>query len=81
MTTNSPSIGPISTLPCGEAAQAARKTLAAMLLASAASMVAWSFAVPAFEGPDEPGHWQYAYYLNQKHTLPVYGPSYPEADS
>jgi len=52
-----------------------------MLLASAALMVAWSFAVPVFEGPDEPAHWRYANYLNQNHALPLDSPSLPEAAS
>ena len=55
--------------------------LTAVLLASAALMVAWSFAVPVFEGPDEPAHWQYANYLRQNRALPVEGPSSPEAAS
>lgn len=70
---------PISSFPSGETTPAVRKNLTVMLLASAALMVAWSFAVPVFEGPDEPSHWRYAYYLNQNHALPVYGPSSPEA--
>ena len=49
-----------------------------MLLFSAAMMVAWAFAVPVFEGPDEPAHWRYAYYLHQNLALPLYGPSCPE---
>jgi len=71
----------ISSLPSGKAAQAVRKNLTVMLLASAALMMAWSFALPVFEGPDEPAHWQYACYLHQNRALPVYGPSYPEAFS
>lgn len=52
-----------------------------MLLASAALMVGWSFAVPVFEAPDEPAHWRYANYLNQIHSLPIEGESFPEAAS
>lgn len=79
MATNSLTNRPISKVPPGGASQAARTCLRVILLASALLMVAWSFAVPVFEGPDEPAHWQYAHYLNQRHALPVYGPSYPEA--
>lgn len=52
-----------------------------MLLIAAGLMVAWSFAVPVFEGPDEPAHWQYAHYLHQNHALPIYGPRFVEANS
>jgi len=52
-----------------------------MLVAAAALMVAWSFALPVFEGPDEPAHWRYANYLNQNHALPLDTPSLPEAAS
>ncbi len=68
-------------LPSGEAARAARKNLTVMLLASAALMVAWSFAVPVFEAPDEPAHWQYARYLRLNRALPVEGRNFPEAAS
>jgi len=81
MTTNGSTSTPISNLRNGEAAQAVRKNLRALLLASAALMVAWSFGVPVFEGPDEPAHWQYARYINQKHDLPLYALSCPEAAS
>jgi len=79
MATNTSISAPISNRPSGEAAPAARKYLKVMLLASAALMVAWSFAVPVFEGPDEPAHWRYANCLNQSHTLPIEGPNSPEA--
>ena len=81
MATNRSISGPISNLPSEEKGHSRRKHLAVTLLASAALMVAWSFAVPVFEGPDEPAHWQYACYLNQKHALPLYGPSFTEAYS
>jgi 4-amino-4-deoxy-L-arabinose transferase-like glycosyltransferase len=55
--------------------------LTVILLASAALMVAWSFAVPVFEGPDEPAHWRIANYLNHHHALPPDTPSLPEAAS
>jgi 4-amino-4-deoxy-L-arabinose transferase-like glycosyltransferase len=81
MATNSSISAPISNLPSGHTAHAVRKNLTVMLLASAALMVAWSFAVPVFEGPDEPAHWQYACYLHQNRALPLYGPSFVEANS
>lgn len=81
MPTNRSISGPISNLPSEETLHPRRKYLAAIPLASAALMVAWSFAVPVFEGPDEPAHWQYACYLNQKRALPLYGPSFVEANS
>ena len=58
-----------------------RMKLTVMLLASAALMVAWSFAIPVFEGPDEPAHWRYANYLHQNHALPLDTPNLPEAAS
>lgn len=70
-----------SNLPKGESARGIRAKLLVMLVASAALMVAWSFAVPVFEGPDEPDHWKYACYLNQNRALPLYGPSFVEANS
>ena len=81
MPTNRSISGPISNLPSEETLHPRRKYLAAIPLASAALMVAWSFAVPVFEGPDEPAHWQYANYLHQNRALPLYGPSFPEANS
>ena len=76
------SISPrLSNAPGEETTRAARKRLSVMLLASAALMLAWSLAVPVFEAPDEPAHWQYANYLNQNHALPVEGRSFPEAAS
>lgn len=81
MAKNSLISAPISSLPSGETTQAVRKNLTVMLLASAALMVAWSFAVPAFEGSDEPAHWRYARYLNQNRGLPLDAPSNPEAFS
>src|SRR5271166_5905073 len=44
-------------------------------------LILWSFAVPIFEAPDEPLHWQYARYLNQTRSLPIYGPTFREANS
>lgn len=58
-----------------------RQTSRVLLLASAMLFVAWSFAVPVFEAPDEPAHWQYARYLHQKRSLPLYGPDFLEANS
>jgi len=44
-------------------------------------MVAWSWAVPIFEAPDEPDHWQYVLYVRQHGQLPLYGPAAIEANS
>lgn len=44
-------------------------------------LVAWSFAVPVFEGPDEHLHWQYARYLHDRWQLPVYDRFFVEANS
>jgi Predicted membrane protein (DUF2142) len=51
------------------------------LLASAALLlILWSFAVPIFEAPDEPAHWQYAQYLHTQKQLPVYDARFVEAN-
>jgi hypothetical protein len=51
------------------------------LLASSALLLAmWSFAVPVFETPDEPHHWQYALYLHQNRKLPFYDSSSLDAN-
>jgi len=67
--------------PGGGTAHARRRDLVLMLLAAAALMTAWSFAVPVFEGPDEQAHWEYAHYVNHHHALPVESPNFPEAAS
>ena len=43
-------------------------------------MGAWSLAVPVFESPDEPHHWQVARYLFDHHAWPRYDPSTVEAN-
>ena len=52
-----------------------------LILASFVLLVAWSFAVPVFESPDEVHHWQYARYLHDARQLPRYGPDFVEANS
>lgn len=41
-------------------------------------MVAWSFAVPIFECPDEPDHWKYAQYLRENHSPPPFSAAFIE---
>ena len=43
--------------------------------------LAWSVAVPVFESPDEPHHWQYARFLHDEQRLPMFGPDFVEANS
>jgi hypothetical protein len=43
--------------------------------------VLWALAVPVFEAPDEPAHWQYARYLHDRWELPIYRPGFEEANS
>ena len=81
MATNTSISAPISRHPSGGTTQAVRKNLTVVLLASAALMVAWSFAVPVFEGSDEPAHWRYARYLNEHRALPLHEAGCPEAAS
>src|SRR5678816_1525720 len=59
-----------------------RNRSAAIIVAFAfATGVGWSFAVPVFESPDEPHHWQYARYLHDEWRLPLFGPNFVEANS
>lgn len=57
------------------------KSLLLILAASGLLLIAWSFAVPILEAPDEQSHWQYARYLHEQHSLPMYGPNFVEANS
>jgi 4-amino-4-deoxy-L-arabinose transferase-like glycosyltransferase len=50
------------------------------LAGSALLLILWSFAVPVFEAPDEPHHWQYAQYLRQNKKLPFYDSRFVEAN-
>ncbi len=43
--------------------------------------MAWALAVPIFEAPDEPAHWQYARYLHDTWKLPIYQAGFEEANS
>lgn len=61
--------------------RARRDGLPMPLLVSGVVMVAWAFAVPIFEGPDEPDHWKYAQYVHQHHALPPFNPSFREGHS
>ncbi len=51
-----------------------------LLASSALLLIAWSFAVPVFEAPDEPAHWQYARWLHDERTLPRYDARFVEAN-
>jgi hypothetical protein len=51
-----------------------------LLGGSALLLITWSFAVPVFEAPDEPHHWQYAAYLHQNKKLPFYDSRFVEAN-
>lgn len=52
-----------------------------LLVPSCLLLLAWSFAVPLFESPDEIHHWQYARYLHDVRRLPQYGPGLVEGNS
>jgi hypothetical protein len=43
-----------------------------VLAACAATLIAWSVVVPAWESADEPTHWQYANYVHDHSALPPY---------
>lgn len=52
-----------------------------LLLGSFLVFATWSLVVPINEAPDEPAHWQYARYLREHASLPVYEPGFEEANS
>jgi len=52
-----------------------------LLLVTVLLLLAWSLAVPIFEGPDEPHHWLFARYLNERRSLPVFDKQLVEANS
>jgi len=57
------------------------RSLAALLAASTLLLLVWSFAVPIFEAPDEPDHWNYARYMHDHGgALPPYNPAYDEGN-
>lgn len=58
-----------------------RAGLAALLGAAAVLLVTWSIAVPIFEAPDEPAHWQYLRYVHDQWQLPFYRSGFEEANS
>jgi len=49
-----------------------------LLLAAAVFLMAWTFAVPIFEAPDEPQHWMNARYIHDRWSLPPYNLIYSE---
>jgi 4-amino-4-deoxy-L-arabinose transferase-like glycosyltransferase len=51
-----------------------------MIVVAAIFMVAWSLAVPVFEAPDEPAHWQVARYVFDHQKLPLYDATMVEAN-
>jgi 4-amino-4-deoxy-L-arabinose transferase-like glycosyltransferase len=57
------------------------RSLILLLIAAEILLVAWSFAVPMFESPDEPAHWQYARYLYDTWRLPPYHANFQEGNS
>ena len=58
-----------------------RSILIALFGATAVLLVVWAMAVPVFEAPDEPAHWQYARYLHDEGRLPLYRAGFEEANS
>lgn len=54
--------------------------LVLLLVLSASLFFSWALAVPIMEGPDEPSHWQYIFYVHQNGKPPPYGNSYSEAN-
>src|SRR5690349_14479173 len=57
------------------------KSLLVLLALSGLLLIGWSLAVPIFEAPDEPHHWLFARYLNEKKRLPVFNQELVEANS
>lgn len=57
------------------------KSLLGLLAVSTILLIGWSLAVPIFEAPDEPHHWLFARYINDKKWLPVFNKELVEANS
>jgi hypothetical protein len=55
-------------------------SLIILLLLLGIMLVAWSFAVPIDEAPDEQSHWEYILYLYKNGQLPIYSPYFVEAN-
>lgn len=53
-------------------------TIVAILSVYLGLGVAYSLVVPAYEAPDEPGHFAYVWYLTQHRRFPVQRPTYEE---
>ncbi len=51
-----------------------------LAIISAVMMLAWSFAVPVFEAPDEGAHWKVARFLHDRWRWPYYDSSMVEAN-
>ena len=49
-----------------------------VLVPASVLLVAWSLAVPVFEGPDEPAHWQYARYFRDHGQPPPFNEDFIE---
>jgi len=58
-----------------------RLRLRVLLSISGLLLLSWSVAVPIFEAPDEPHHWLFARYVNQRRSLPVFNKQLIEANS
>ena len=54
------------------------KLQAVLVSASLLFLVAWAFAVPIFEAPDEPQHWMNARYIHDRWGLPPYNKWFTE---
>lgn len=54
------------------------KLPAALVSASLLFLVAWAFAVPIFEAPDEPHHWMNARYIHDRWWLPPFNKWFAE---
>src|SRR5512146_362419 len=55
--------------------------LIVLLILSFLLLSIWAFAVPVYEAPDEPHHWNYARYLHDHWTLPLYSGAMAEGNS
>jgi len=51
-----------------------------LLFAASLILALWSFAVPIFEAPDEPHHWQNAEYIHAYWKLPPYNQAFVEGN-
>lgn len=57
-----------------------RRSVSYLLPVTFCVLLLWSLAIPVFESPDEPHHWQYAAYVHENRRLPPYNAAFLEGN-